>query len=100
MKIFWSPLSIERITEIAKFIAEDKPGAAEKWIDSIFLSAEKLIDFPQSGRIVPELDHEEIREIIQGNYRIIYQINSDNIEILTVRHSKQLLSETDLKNKS
>jgi len=97
MKIFWSPLSIERITEITKFIAEDKPGAAEKWIHSIFSSVEKLVDFPQSGRIVPELDHEEIREIIHGNYRIIYQKSSDNIEILTVRHSKQLLSETDLK---
>jgi toxin ParE1/3/4 len=97
MKIIWSPLSIERITEIAKFIAEDKPGAADKWIDSIFSTTEKLIEFPQSGRMVPELDHEEIREIIHGNYRIIYQISSENIEILTVRHGRQLLSETDLK---
>jgi plasmid stabilization system protein ParE len=97
MKIIWSPLSLDRIIEIAKFIAEDKPGAAEKWIDSVFLSAEKLIKFPQSGRIVPEFAHEEIREIIHGNYRIIYQISSENIEILTVRHGKQLLSETDLK---
>jgi len=97
VKIRWSPLSIERITEIAQFIAEDKPGAAEKWVDSIFLSAKKLIDFPQSGRVVPELDYEEIREIIHGNYRIIYQVSSENIEILTVRHSKQLLSEADLK---
>ena len=97
MKIIWSPLSIERITEIAKFIAEDKPGAAEKWIDSIFSTTEKLIEFPQSGRMVPELDHEEIREITHGNYRIIYQISSENIEILTVRHGRQLLSETDLK---
>ena len=55
------------------------------------------MDFPQSGRIVPELDYEEIREIIHGNYRIIYQISSENIEILTVRHGRQLLSETDLK---
>ena len=97
MKIIWSPLSIERITEIAKFIAEDKPGAADKWIDSIFSTTEKLIEFPQSGRMVPELDHEEIREITHGNYRIIYQISSENIEILTVRHGRQLLSETDLK---
>jgi len=97
MKIIWSPLSIERITEIDGFIAEDKPGAAEKWINSIFPEADKLIAFPQCGRIVPEINHRDIREIIFGSYRIIYQISPQKTEILTVRHGKQLLSDTDLR---
>ena len=96
MKIKWSPLSIDRVTEIALYIATDKVGAADKWIDSIFSDVEKLSKFPQSGRIVPEFKKENIRELIHGNYRIIYQVSQSEIEILTVRHGKQLLDNNDI----
>ena len=96
MKIIWSLLSIERVTEIALYIANDKVGAADNWIDSVFSAVEKLVKFPQSGRIVPEFKKEDIRELIHGNYRIIYQISQSEIEILTVRHGKQLLDYIDL----
>ena len=46
----------------------------------------RLIDFPQSGRIVPEIGDRSIREIILGNYRIIYRLRSEAVEILTVHH--------------
>ncbi len=71
MKINWSPLSLDRILEIAKYIAEDKPGASNNWIESVFKSVERLVKFPESGRIVPEIKRSEIREILLGNYRII-----------------------------
>ncbi len=96
MKIKWSPLSIERVTEIALYIANDKVGAADNWIDSVFSAVEKLAKFPQSGRIVPEFKKEDIRELIHGNYRIIYQVTQENIEILTVRHGMQLLDNKDI----
>ncbi|MCK5519802.1 MAG: type II toxin-antitoxin system RelE/ParE family toxin [Candidatus Marinimicrobia bacterium] len=96
MKIIWSPLPIERVTEIVKYIAENNPGAADNWIHSVFNSVEKLSNFPESGGIVPELNKEKIRELIHGNYRIIYQIGSLAIEILTVRHGKQILTEDKL----
>jgi len=96
MKIKWSPLSIDRVTEIALYIATDKVGAADKWIDSIFSEVEKLSKFPQSGRIVPEFKKENIRELIHGNYRIIYQVSQAEIEILTVRHGMQLLDNKDI----
>jgi toxin ParE1/3/4 len=96
MKIKWSPLSIDRVTEIALYIANDKVGAADKWIDSIFSAVEKLSKFPQSGRIVPEFKKENITELIHGNYRIIYQVSQSEIEILTVRHGKQLFDDNDI----
>ena len=96
MKITWSPLSLERILEIAEYIAEDKPGASENWIESIFKAVDRLNNFPESGRIVPEIKRQEIREILLGSYRIIYRIEKDLISILTVRHGKQLLSKEDL----
>ena len=96
MKIKWSPLSLDRILEIAEYIAKDKQGASANWVDSVFKSVERLVKFPESGRIVPELKRSEIREILLGNYRIIYLIENDLISVLTVRHGKQLLSSENL----
>ncbi len=91
MKLTWSPLAIERVSEIAEYIAQDNPLAAEKWLDKIFLLVERLADFPDSGRVVPEVNNKMFREIISGNYRIIYKHEESEIFILTVRHSKQIL---------
>ncbi|WP_456378993.1 type II toxin-antitoxin system RelE/ParE family toxin [Thiolapillus sp.] len=91
MKLIWSPLAIERVSEIAEYIAQDKPAAAEKWVDKIFNIVERLTEFPESGRVVPEIKNKRFREIISGNYRIIYKLEKSRILILTVRHGKQIL---------
>ena len=91
MKIIWSPLAIDRVSEIAEYIALDNPVAAEKWVDDIFDSVKRLKQFPNSGRIIPELPLENFREIIFGNYRIIYRTEENQISVLTVRHGKQVL---------
>lgn len=90
MRIDWSPLALERVESIASFIAEDDPIAAERWVDELFESVKRLADFPDSGRVVPEVGLSRIRELIFGPYRVIYKV-SDNVEILTVRHGRQLL---------
>lgn len=74
MKVIWSSLAITRVNEIVDFISFDKPDAARKWVEQIFNKIERLKQFPYSGRVVPELNRTEIREIIYGNYRIIYKI--------------------------
>ena len=91
MRIFWSPLSIERVSEIADYIAQDNPVAAKKWINAIFKKAEELKAFPECGRIVPETNNKAIRELIYGNYRIVYRLEEKRISILTIRHGKQVL---------
>lgn len=91
MKILWSPLAIERVTEIARYIAQDNLSAAEKWVQLIFDKVGLLVSTPTSGRIVPELNRREFRELLHGNYRIIYQVGKARVDILTVRHGKQML---------
>ncbi|MDO9270071.1 MAG: type II toxin-antitoxin system RelE/ParE family toxin [Methylobacter sp.] len=97
MKLIWSPLAIDRVAEISQYIAQDSLNAAQKWVDSIFQVVERLEQFPKSGRIVPEIRQDDFREIIHGNYRIIYKIESDHISILTVRHGKQILPIDEIK---
>ena len=91
MNIIWSPLALDRISEIAGYIAQDKPLAAEKWVKTIFSRVEQLEVSPELGRIVPEIKNSQFRELLCGNYRIIYRIEKKHISILTIRHGKQLL---------
>ena len=95
MKIIWSPLALERVQGIARYIAKDKPSAADKWVRELFKIVERLALHPRSCRIVPELNREDVREVIYGSYRVIYKITAD-IDILTVRHGRQLLDPMEL----
>lgn len=84
MKVEWSPLALERVREIADYLALDKPNAAVRWVDELFETVERLAEFPESGRIVPEVGVRRIREVIFGTYRVIYSVR-DSVNILTVR---------------
>jgi toxin ParE1/3/4 len=91
MNIIWSPLALDRVSEIAGYIAQDKPSAAEMWVKAIFSKVEQLEVSPELGRIVPEIGNSQFRELIYCNYRIIYRVEIIRISILTVRHGRQLL---------
>ena len=99
MKIIWSPLAVDQIRDIASYIALDKPTVAIQWAEKIFDSVEILLDFPESGRMVSEINRKEIRELIQGSYRIIYKIKAKEILVLVVQNSRQKLKENEIKHK-
>ncbi|MEE4109795.1 MAG: type II toxin-antitoxin system RelE/ParE family toxin [Halieaceae bacterium] len=84
VKVEWSPLALDRVADIARYIAKDNPGAAERWVNELFDSVERLADFPESGRIVPEVGVRRIRELIFGAYRVIYSVRG-KVEVVTVR---------------
>ena len=91
MKIVWSPLAVDRVEEIARYIAQDNPVAAEQWVTAVFEKVRQTALFPESGRQVPEVRRRDLRELVFGNYRIIYHLGSAEIAVLTVRHFKQIL---------
>lgn len=97
MRILWSPLAIDRVAEIAEYILADNPSAAENWVNTVFKEVEKLKKFPEVGRVVPEVNNKSIRELIYGNYRIIYRAEETALSVLTVRHGKQILPMDEIK---
>ena len=97
MKIEWSPLAIERVLELAEYIALDKPEVAIEWATDIFDSTEKLKDHPKLGRVVPEIRDENYRELLEGNYRVIYWLGNSKISVLTVCHGKAILPIDEVK---
>ena len=85
MKIVWSPQARRDLNRIVTLISQDKKAAAVRWAKTIEKKVFRLARFPKSGRVVPELRREEIREIVVGDYRVIYKLEK-TIAILTVFH--------------
>lgn len=96
MKITWSAIAVDQAREIASYIALDKPSVAEKWIEDVFASVDRLVGFPESGRIVPEIKRKEIREVVLGNYRVIYKIYESEIWVLLVKNYRQKLTKEEI----
>ncbi|MCP4985461.1 MAG: type II toxin-antitoxin system RelE/ParE family toxin [Colwellia sp.] len=89
LKIEWSPTAKLDFKDIILFIAENNPLAANQFRNRILNHIKQLPKFPVSGRVVPEFQEDNIREIIQSPYRIVYRIkkNKNVIEILRIWHA-------------
>ena len=96
MNVIWSREALLRLIEIETFIARDSPGRAAKFVENLIDRAESVSQNPQIGRMVPELSDKSIREIIVKKYRIVYRIQKDQIEILTVFEGHKLFSVDEL----
>ena len=92
VKLVWTELSTEDLKEIFDYIAIDSVRYASITVNKIYNRAQDIIDNPYVGRIVPEINTKVIRELISGNYRIVYKITNEfQVDILRVYHSARLL---------
>jgi len=91
LKVIWSNESLKQLIEIEQFISKDNPERAIIFIDKLIDRGEKIKDYPFKGRIVPEFSINEIREVLEKSYRIVYRISENQIEILTVFEGHKLL---------
>ena len=96
-RLIWSAHSRENLRLIHNQISKDSERAADVLIDQITLSAGRLSDFPLSGRIVPEFNEDDIRELIVRNYRGVYQVIGDTVAIVIVHHGARRLREPHLR---
>lgn len=91
-KIRWSPKAADSLEEICNFIAEDSEYYASMFAKKINALVKDIALFPQAGRIVPEYQDENLREKIFQNYRVVYRIKKDFIEIVIISHSAKQLN--------
>ncbi len=89
MKLIWTDPSIADLRAIRDYIGRDSDYYAADVIAELVLSVERLLQFPKLGRVVPEAKDENIRELVQLGYRIIYRIDGQRIEILTIMHGSR-----------
>ena len=92
MRLEFSPSARADILEIVSVIGLDHPRAAIRWRRELHTRLEVLRTWPHAGRIVPELENPAIREIILRNYRAIYRLAPDRVEVFMVVHARRELS--------
>jgi addiction module RelE/StbE family toxin len=98
VKIVWTELSISDLKEIFDYIADDSIRYASITANKIYQNVQPIMENPYIGRMVPEFSKKSIREIINGNYRIIYLIkNKNQVDILRVYHVARSLRKKNLK---
>jgi toxin ParE1/3/4 len=89
VKVQWSPRALEQAETAFDYIAEDRPLAAGDWLRGLFERTQKLRAFPLQGRLVPEAQRADLREVIYGSYRIVYRVRDGLVAVLLVHHSRQ-----------
>ncbi len=91
MKIRWTHEALDQLIEIEDYISKDSPARAIQFVDQLIEHAESISDKPRVGRIVPELANPDIRELILKKYRIVYRLDKNYIEVLTVFEGHRML---------
>lgn len=90
-RIRWSPHAAFMFEKICEFIAKDSEFYARLFARKVNRIIKNIPLFPKSGRIVPEYGDENLREKIYENYRIVYRIKGEHIEIVAITHGARPL---------
>jgi len=91
MEVIFTEHFLERVEKCTDYIALDHIPTAVKWARGVFEHCQRLSEQPESGRIVPEFKRPEIRELIHGNYRLVYELKTNQVDMLTIWHTRQML---------
>ena len=98
MLIEWSHRAQADIRDLKSYIAKDSPYYARQFTERVIASVEKLEEFPEIGRPVPEAEgRDDVRELIYQGYRIIYCTIPERIVIVTILHGSRNLAAKDIK---
>lgn len=96
MKVHWTATAEGHLDALHAYIALDSTEYARRMVDRLTRRSQQIAEHPFSGRRVPEYDLNQIREVIEGPYRLIYYIKSDQIDVLAVIHcAMNVLHSTD-----
>lgn len=91
VKIVWTKLALEDLKSIHNYIAHDSESYANRFVEKLLTRVKQLESFPKSGRVVPEFGVDILRELIEGEYRKVYKVNTNSIFIARIQHSAMIL---------
>jgi len=89
VRVHWTNTAVNHLRAIHEYAAQNSKIYADRLIDRLTRRSEQIGVFPHSGRIVPEYKRQDIREVIERPYRIIYRVKEQQIDVLAVLHGTQ-----------
>lgn len=90
-EVIWTDPALQELNEIAEYIALDNPAAASRLVEEMFDKADRLENFPKSGRIPPELPNSVYREVLLPPCRVFYREDEKQVLILYVMRDERQL---------
>jgi len=90
-EVAWSLRARDDLRDIHDYIARDSSAAAAAMVDRLIGATERLDEFPESGRVLPEFPDSGYREILVGNYRVLYRAEASRVVVLAIVHGRRLL---------
>ena len=96
MTLRWTDRARRDLLAIGRYIARDNPATARQWVERLRERARQAATAPHTGRMVPELRREDIREVFLRTYRIVYRVREQGIDVLTVFEGHRRFDTTDL----
>ena len=93
--VIWSTPARNDLKQIYDYIAKDAKYYAKNVVEKIITKSENLNEFPEIGRVVPEIGDDNVRELVIYSYRLIYEVVPDNVQILAIIHGKRDFSSLD-----
>jgi len=87
--VHWTDRAIGHLRSLHAYIGQSSPEYAQRVVDRLTRRSRQIGDFPQSGRIVPEAEFPQIREVLEGPYRIMYHIKPEQVDVIAVIHGSQ-----------
>ncbi len=95
LEIRWSPRAASDVEDIYAYIARDSEHYAAIFASQVLEIVRAIPTFPRSGRVVPEYRDNNLREKLFGNYRIVYRLREDVVEIVAIHHGARLLHDIE-----
>lgn len=94
VEVIWTQRATEEITNIAEYIEQYSVNYASIIVKKLYNKVSVLKQFPKIGRLIPEMQDERYREVIEGNYRIMYEMLDDEVILIQrVLHTSRFFKE-------
>lgn len=97
MRVEWSNYASDDLDELVRYISRDSAFYAQLFAERVVLATQRLKDFPESGRMIPEAESQTLREIILQGYRVMYRMETDRVLVLAVMHGSRDLVGQEIK---
>jgi toxin ParE1/3/4 len=88
-KVVWTESALLDLRAIHEYISTDSEFYANRFVDRLIDTVEGIQEFPRKGRVVPEFNNPDIREVIVGPYRVVYRIYSGFVGVVRIHHSSR-----------
>jgi plasmid stabilization system protein ParE len=90
--VVWSSRARSDARLALEYIKKDSPAAAERFARALVAAARSLSDLSERGRVVPELDDPQVRELFLARHRVIYEVFADRVAVLRIIHTSRDLA--------